>query len=429
MLILRRVRCKIGLSVLAALLLATLLTGFADAAPIVLPPDNALTAEQLGVIINDDDPLSIAIGNYYQQRRKIPAANIVHIRFSTGKSEMEPGEFAVLKRLVDERLPATVQALALTWATPYRVGCMSITAAFTFGYDVRYCAEGCKTTETSSYANSTTRKPFTSLNIRPTMMLAATNKQFAFALIERGIEADGSVPNGAAYLIETSDTARSARKVLFPGVRQLFGDLMPVHIEQAPSLENAKDVMLYTTGAITVPKIDSNHYLPGAIADHLTSYGGQLTDSSQMSALRWLEAGVTGSYGTVVEPCAFIQKFPNPQILLQHYLAGETLIEAYWKSVLMPGQGVFIGEPLARPYGAYRVTREGSRGYVGGPALDLKAAYNIFAADKPQGPFIKVATATKPSPLTQSLELPQPIKAYYRLEPLISFDNYKPWLP
>ena len=25
-------------------------------------------------------------------------------------------------------------------------------------------------------------------------------------------------------------------------------------------------------------------------------------------------------------------------------------IEAYWKSVAWPGQGVFIGEPLARPY-------------------------------------------------------------------------------
>ena len=427
MLILRRVRCKIGLRVFAALLLATLLTGFADAKPIILPPDNALTPEQLGVIINDDDPLSIAIGNYYQLRRKIPAANVVHIRFSIGKSEMSPGEFAVLKSLVDERLPAAVQALALTWAAPYRVGCMSITAAFTFGYDVRYCAEGCKTTAASSYANSNTRKPFSTLGIRPTMMLAATSKRLAFELIERGIDADGSAPNGAAYLIETSDAARSVRKVLFPGVQQAFGTLLPVHIEQAPALENAKDVMLYTTGSMVVPKLDSNHYLPGAIADHLTSFGGQLTDSSQMSALRWLEAGVTGSYGTVVEPCAFIQKFPNPQILLLHYLAGETLIEAYWKSVLMPGQGVFIGEPLARPYGAYRLTHEGSRWYVGGPALELKSAYDIFAADKPDGPFKKVIGGQKPSPLTQSLELPQPIKAYYRLQPLISFDDYKPW--
>ena len=37
-------------------------------------------------------------------------------------------------------------------------------------------------------------------------------------------------------------------------------------------------------------------------------------------------------------------------VLLPHYFRGETVIEAYWKSVRMPGQGLFVGEPLARPY-------------------------------------------------------------------------------
>jgi hypothetical protein len=26
------------------------------------------------------------------------------------------------------------------------------------------------------------------------------------------------------------------------------------------------------------------------------------------------------------------------------------LLEAYWKSVLMPGQGVFVGDPLTAPF-------------------------------------------------------------------------------
>jgi uncharacterized protein (TIGR03790 family) len=110
------------------------------------------------------------------------------------------------------------------------------------------------------------------------------------------------------------------------------------------------DVMFYFTGLVQVPGLDSNQYLPGAVADHLTSFGGRLTDSPQMSSLRWLEVGATGSYGTVVEPCNFPQKFPHPGVLMAHYLNGDTLIEAYWKSVLMPGQGIFIGEPLARPF-------------------------------------------------------------------------------
>jgi hypothetical protein len=71
-----------------------------------------------------------------------------------------------------------------------------------------------------------------------------------------------------------------------------------------------------------------------------------------MSALRWLEAGASGSYGTVVEPCNFPAKFPDPGLALSAYRDGVTLIEAYWRSVAMPGQGVFIGEPLARPWPA-----------------------------------------------------------------------------
>ena len=69
-----------------------------------------------------------------------------------------------------------------------------------------------------------------------------------------------------------------------------------------------------------------------------------------MTVVEWLRAGAAGSYGTVVEPCNFPDKFPNPDIVVRQYAAGATLIEAYWRSVLMPGQGLFVGEPLARPF-------------------------------------------------------------------------------
>jgi uncharacterized protein (TIGR03790 family) len=71
-----------------------------------------------------------------------------------------------------------------------------------------------------------------------------------------------------------------------------------------------------------------------------------------MSVLRWLEAGATASYGTVAEPCNFTTKFPQPALAIARYTRGETVLEAYWKSVAMPGQGVFVGEPLAAPFRA-----------------------------------------------------------------------------
>jgi uncharacterized protein (TIGR03790 family) len=115
--------------------------------------------------------------------------------------------------------------------------------------------------------------------------------------------------------------------------------------------------MFYETGTVNVRHLESLQFLPGALADHLTSAGGDLLGQSQMSSLRWLEAGATASYGTVSEPCNHWQKFPNPAVLLKHYLAGDTAVEAYWKSVAWPAQGLFIGEPLAAPYAAWRSGR------------------------------------------------------------------------
>ena len=37
-------------------------------------------------------------------------------------------------------------------------------------------------------------------------------------------------------------------------------------------------------------------------------------------------------------------------MLIDQYYRGATLIEAYWKSVQWPGQGLFIGEPLVQPF-------------------------------------------------------------------------------
>jgi uncharacterized protein (TIGR03790 family) len=66
--------------------------------------------------------------------------------------------------------------------------------------------------------------------------------------------------------------------------------------------------------------------------------------------LSWIGAGATASYGTTSEPCAHWQKFPHPQALLLFYVNGATAIETYWKSVVWPQQGLFVGEPLAAPF-------------------------------------------------------------------------------
>jgi uncharacterized protein (TIGR03790 family) len=306
---------------------------------------------EIAVIFNASDPLSVATAEYYSARRGIPASHRIGVRFDGSHQELARETFEALRADVLARTPPQVQFYALAWTKPYRVDCMSITTAMALGFHPAYCASGCERTRLSPYYASSSRRPWDDFGMRPTMSIAARSIEGARALIDRGVAADGVHPRGTAYLVQTGDASRDVRAAGYASASRLVGDRIDVRIEKTPGLTGRTDVMFYFTGATKVPGVETNRFLPGAIADHLTSLGGVLTDSPQMSSLGWLEAGATGSYGTVVEPCNLPAKFPQPAIVMHRYLEGESLIEAYWKSVAMPGQGIFIGEPLARPFG------------------------------------------------------------------------------
>jgi uncharacterized protein (TIGR03790 family) len=407
-----------GMAFMRSLFTALLMQVAAHAAPlepvVTHFPQPALSADQLGVIVNDDDPDSVAIAAYYREKRGIPAANLIHVRFKPGRSTLAREEFINLKRRVDRKTPKQVQAYALTWAQPYRVDCMSITAAFAFGFDPAYCASSCKPTRPSPYFNSSAARPFETYKIRPTMSLAAASVMEAKKLIDRGAASDSSNPTGTAYLVSTADKARNVRAAGYHALRAQMQSIVPTEIVETNALENKSDVLFYFTGLTHVPSLDSNTFLPGAIGDHLTSAGGELFGGGQMSSLRWLEAGATGSYGAVVEPCNYPAKFPVPAVVMAHYLQGETLIEAYWKSVQMPGQGIFIGEPLARPFAgvSHHVT---DGGMVIEARLLAPGLYDVQAAPSMMGPYRNVGRL----PVawgTRELKLGHIPPAYYRFE-------------
>jgi uncharacterized protein (TIGR03790 family) len=331
----------------------------APAQPTITLPRLALGASDIAIIVNDLDAKSRWIAEYYRAKRQVPAANVLRVQFRPGQAVMDPETFERIRAQIAQQTPPEVQAYALTWTLPYRVGCMSITSAFAFGYDPSQCAEGCTPTRESTYFASESRRPFDDLGLRPTMALAGRDLGRVKALIDRGVAADASRPSGTGYLVKTSDPLRSVRAWRFEQTQALLGGAVRLERIDADAIYDRRDVLFYFTGLASVPGIETNRFLPGAAADHLTSAGGQLSGSNQMSSLRWLDGRATGSYGTVVEPCNFLGKFPDPTLLIGAYVNGATLIEAYWKSVQMPGQGIFIGEPLARPFSGYRVAEDG----------------------------------------------------------------------
>ncbi len=312
-----------------------------------------LTNTQMGLVVNDNDPYSVEIGKYYMEKRSIPVSNIVHVKLPV-KTTLTATEFDFVKKQIDAQLPKYVQAMALAWTQPYAVECNSITSAVTLGFR----ADQCKSLmsilpENNPYYASKSKLPFTDYGIRPSMLLAAYDVAQGKALIDKGLSSNKTYPNGTSYLMNTSDAVRRIRATYFNSL--LLGKVISPYVnvtKVSADYIQKPDILFYFQGLAKVPNIGgSNIYLPGAIADNLTSFGGVLDGTKgQTVILDFIKAGATGSFGTVSEPAAYLSKFPDPRIIMVKYASGETLIESYWKSVLQPYQGLFVGDPLASPW-------------------------------------------------------------------------------
>jgi uncharacterized protein (TIGR03790 family) len=314
--------------------------------------DSVIRPKNVAVVVNTANANSVEIGNYYLKLRDIPKRNLIKVNIPDSPRKLTAEQFGQLRQQIVEKLNTDIEVIVLVWTAPYAVECNSITAALTLGYDAELCKNTCAISKQSSYFDSVSNRP-SALGLQLTMLLPTESIQEAKALIERGVLSGFNVNEASAYFVITSDKQRNTRAAFFPKPISIPEKKLTVNTLYADSIQHKKDIMFYQTGLISVPNLKTLGFLPGAVADHLTSTGGDLLGGGQMSSLKWLEAGATASYGTVSEPCSYWQKFPNSAVLLAHYLSGETVVEAYWKSVAWPAQGVFIGEPLAAPYCRY----------------------------------------------------------------------------
>lgn len=314
-----------------------------------------LRAADIGLVINTADPYSVAVGEHYIAARGLARKQVLRLELPL-RGRLQRDEFEHLRVAVAAHFGAATQALALAWTAPYAVECNSITGALALGFDAELCQQTCAPSRPSSYFNSPSHRPLQQHGWRPSMLLAAPSIDAAKALIDRGVAADGSLslrgrPPVAAMMLGTEDAARRVRMALYPPPGHLRASGVDVRHAPAAELSAARHVVLAVTGSVRLALDPAPDWVPGALADHLTSVGGVLNDqNSQSTVLEWIASGATASHGAVSEPCNHLQKFPHPQVLLLHYLQGSTAIEAYWKSVAWPQQSLFVGEPLAAPF-------------------------------------------------------------------------------
>ena len=128
-------------------------------------PRSSIQASEIAVLINDNDPQSVEVASYYQQVRKIPSRNMIHLNFDQDKihpglpsnNGIDPAEFAALKAQVDAAAGPEIQAFVVSWSKPFRIARFnyyptnySITSAFAFGIDAPYahqqqlCCDACE---------------------------------------------------------------------------------------------------------------------------------------------------------------------------------------------------------------------------------------------------------------------------------------------
>lgn len=310
--------------------------------------DSAIRPANVAVVVNDTDADSLEVGQYYLKARGIPEQNLIKVTLPAKTRQLSPAQFDLLKQQIESRLNPGIEVIVLAWTAPYAVACNSITSALTLGFDAAQCEHTCSPGKPSAYFDSPQRPA--EKGMRLAMLLPITSVEAAKELIDRGVLSGFHINEANAYFLVTTDRARNSRAPFFPKSGSIPQVKLRINTLNANYIEHKRDIMFYQLGQANVSQLDTLSFLPGALADHLTSGGGDLLGNGQMSSLKWLDAGATASYGTVSEPCNYWQKFPNPAVLLKHYLSGETAVESYWKSVLWPAQGIFIGEPLAAPY-------------------------------------------------------------------------------
>ncbi len=395
--------------------------------PVVTTPQRSLTPNQVAVVCNSQYSQSCQLADYYLAQRGIPTSNKVTLSFNAvgptqsgytydsaghglGENEFENWSGSglnmrdyVINQISQQNPNQDIQAAVLMWKTPYIVyggaglndicvatdaSCGSLVSAFARGsWSTTDVANSGSTT--SSYYASSSIKPKTDFNFLPTFLIPfdSGNYNQGKQFIDQGVASDNTYPTAEVYMLTTGDEARSgARYADMQTVESLFtqtslgtthridaqytngqtdqmGGCSDLGTAGTDYLQNITGVLGYHTGRVCPPLLSSNTPVPGALAEHLTSHGGNIGQTSttgQMSITEWLIDGYAASAGTIKEPWnglyTMAEKFPKVSSLWKEYYTGASALESYWKSVQKPGNTNFVGEPLANPWKDPQIT-------------------------------------------------------------------------
>ncbi len=316
------------------------------------------------VVINQNNSDSSVLGNYFSELRSIPPENNLRISWLGGNVSWSSVDFTnnlltpLMTMLAERGLTNQIDYVVLSMGIPFQTmlngtNVNSTTSALFYGLKTD---GGTDVGVTNSFAASESifrdAKPASAPGISfLTTMLTADSLNSAKQMVNRGVTSDGTKPLQPVILAKTSDPARNIRHLSFDNVIFNTRVLGNVSLLRTNSNDPSGQTGLfgYETGLMRY-QVSPGTFIPGAIADSMTSYGGLIFGSNdQTNLLAFIEAGATGSYGTVAEPLSDAEKFPSPHVYF-YQARGFNLVESYYLSVARPYLGLTVAEPLSSPF-------------------------------------------------------------------------------
>ena len=332
------------------------------------------------VIVNQNSTNSVELGNYYCERRQIPPQNLLRITWPGANTTWTYSDFTnyllnpFLGMIASRQLTSQIDYVVLSMDIPFQVtqsgsgsGINSTTSPLFYGFKpdlpapFDYTSQGfpgCNLpyASSNSFVAAENILRYSPPNTAPTnsymaVMITSTTLQQAKTIVDQGVASDNTFPTQTVILGHSSDFSRNVRYISFDNAIfdvRLRGNYSIVQTNSDTPL-GLSNLLGYQNGLYQFT-ISPNTFVPGALADSLTSYGGVIFGpNDQTTLLAFINAGASGSYGTVVEPCNYLEKFPSPQDYF-YQACGFSLAESYYMSVTNPYQGLIVGEPLAAPF-------------------------------------------------------------------------------
>jgi len=321
------------------------------------------------VVVNQSSRNSVRLGNYYCERRQVPPQNVLRINWSGSNIQWSLSDFTgvlfdpLLAMLANQGLTNQIDYVVLSMDIPYQVASPGsealnrTTSALFYGFKpdpnpACSLASGSANLYAGSEGVFRATPPVNAVsNSWLVTMITSSNLAMAMQIVDQGVSSDSTFPTQTVYLQKSGDIARNVRFVTFDNA------IFDTRLRGNYSMARTNDSSIWGYGCILGAQTGASDYAvagvsfaPGGIADNLTSFGGQILQySGQLDILSLLAAGAAGSYGTVDEPCNYLEKFPSP--LDYFYQArGFGLAECYYQSLTNPYQGLIVGEPLAAPF-------------------------------------------------------------------------------